>query len=208
MKQTSNSILQSLKKLFTKMTGKKVVKSKTETDLISDIAEAYEPVDTSSFQEKIAAGDGITIASDGKTISNSYSDVVANPTLAGTEADLEGIQVGNTKYKVGGGGITYTHTITLKHHSSGLECVIAVPSLSVTALTKQQILDFLYTGGTSYLATGFYYVNSERYPVHKMGGNATTLYFYTYDSEKTISHTKTSWGDDDYVSDVVAHYIH
>lgn len=33
--------------------------------------------------------------------------VVANPTLAGTEAALEGLQVGDTKYKVeaGGGGI-------------------------------------------------------------------------------------------------------
>lgn len=29
--------------------------------------------------------------------------VVANPTLAGTEAALEGLQVGTTKYKVGGG---------------------------------------------------------------------------------------------------------
>ena len=31
------------------------------------------------------------------------TNVVANPTLAGTEADLTGLQVGDTKYKVGGG---------------------------------------------------------------------------------------------------------
>lgn len=30
--------------------------------------------------------------------------VVANPTLAGTEADLTGLQVGDTKYKVPAGG--------------------------------------------------------------------------------------------------------
>ena len=30
------------------------------------------------------------------------TNVVANPTLAGTEADLTGLQVGDTKYKVGG----------------------------------------------------------------------------------------------------------
>ena len=30
--------------------------------------------------------------------------VVANPTLAGTESDLTGLQVGNTKYKVPSGG--------------------------------------------------------------------------------------------------------
>ena len=35
--------------------------------------------------------------------------VIANPTLAGTEADLTGLQVGETKYKVpqGSGGIEY-----------------------------------------------------------------------------------------------------
>ena len=31
------------------------------------------------------------------------TEVVANPTLAGTEADLTGIQVGETKYKVPSG---------------------------------------------------------------------------------------------------------
>ena len=31
------------------------------------------------------------------------TNVVANPTLAGTEADLTGLQVGDTKYKVGSG---------------------------------------------------------------------------------------------------------
>ena len=44
--------------------------------------------------EKVAASGGTT--------------VVANPTLAGTEADLTGLQVGDTKYKVpagGGGGV-------------------------------------------------------------------------------------------------------
>lgn len=38
--------------------------------------------------------------------------VVANPTLAGTEGDLEGIQVGDTKYKIGGGKQLYQHNIT------------------------------------------------------------------------------------------------
>lgn len=32
------------------------------------------------------------------------TEVIANPTLAGTEADLTGLQVGNTKYKVPSGG--------------------------------------------------------------------------------------------------------
>lgn len=40
--------------------------------------------------------------------------VVANPTLAGTEADLTGLQVGDTKYKVGGssgGGVLVVHDV-------------------------------------------------------------------------------------------------
>lgn len=44
-----------------------------------------------------------------------YPNVTANPTLAGTEAALEGIQVGATKYKVGGGGTTkYVHNIVFE----------------------------------------------------------------------------------------------
>ena len=39
----NNSILDSLKKIYTKMTGKKVVKRKTETDVLSDIADSYDP---------------------------------------------------------------------------------------------------------------------------------------------------------------------
>ena len=45
----------------------------------------------------------------------SGTTVVANPTLAGTEADLTGLQVGNTKYKVptgGGGGSASWGSIT------------------------------------------------------------------------------------------------
>lgn len=39
--------------------------------------------------------------------------VVANPTLAGTEDALTGLQVGDTKYKVDAGGKMYMHFITL-----------------------------------------------------------------------------------------------
>ena len=41
------------------------------------------------------------------------SVVVANPTLAGTESELSGLEVDGTKYKVGGGGSQlYQHNIT------------------------------------------------------------------------------------------------
>lgn len=44
--------------------------------------------------------------------------VIANPTLAGTEADLTGLQVGSTKYKVGGGK-KYHHYITIRSIQTG-----------------------------------------------------------------------------------------
>lgn len=44
------------------------------------------------------------------------SRVIANPTLAGTEANLTGVQIGTTKYKVpsgGGGGSALSFTVDL-----------------------------------------------------------------------------------------------
>lgn len=43
------------------------------------------------------------------------TNVVANPTLTGTEQELTSLQVGNAKYKSGGGKI-YKHTIKLFHN--------------------------------------------------------------------------------------------
>lgn len=46
------------------------------------------------------------------------TSVVANPTLVGTEAELTGLQVGNTKYKVpSGGGVHITTIDNVKHIS-------------------------------------------------------------------------------------------
>lgn len=44
--------------------------------------------------------------------------VEANPTLAGTEASLTGLQIGETKYKVGGGKQLYQHNITISNKNS------------------------------------------------------------------------------------------
>lgn len=46
--------------------------------------------------------------------------VEANPTLAGTESDLTGIEIDGTKYKVGGGGSTlYQHNIKTYYSNNG-----------------------------------------------------------------------------------------
>ena len=55
------------------------------------------------------AANGKLMAADGEggvkfVDDNSGTTVIANPTLAGTEADLTGLQVGETKYKVPAGG--------------------------------------------------------------------------------------------------------
>ena len=50
------------------------------------------------------------------TIQTDIIGAKANPTLAGTESDLEGIEIGGVKYKVGGGGggsQLYKHNISL-----------------------------------------------------------------------------------------------
>lgn len=48
--------------------------------------------------------DEMTALNIGKEISGAGTNVVANPTLAGTEDPLTGLEVDGTKYKVGGSG--------------------------------------------------------------------------------------------------------
>lgn len=58
----------------------------------------FPPVSATDNGKVLTVADGkwaVANASGGTT-------VVANPTLAGTEADLTGLQVGDTKYKIGG----------------------------------------------------------------------------------------------------------
>ena len=67
--------------------------------------------------------------------------VVANPTLAGTEADLTGLEVAGTKYKVPQGGGTsqlYLHTIR-----------IASPASGGTTGMKYQIILFVINNSSS-----------------------------------------------------------
>ena len=57
----------------------------------------------------IIAGENVTVSKDGRNVTISATGgttVVANPTLAGTETDLTGLEVAGTKYKVPTGGGT------------------------------------------------------------------------------------------------------
>ena len=57
--------------------------------------------------------DEMTALNIGKEISGAGTNVVANPTLAGTEDPLTGLEVDGTKYKVGGsgGGVLVVHDV-------------------------------------------------------------------------------------------------
>ena len=93
--------------------------------------------------------------------------VIANPTLAGTEATLEGLQVGDTKYKVGGGKQLYLHNITIQTNSYVmLTCQII--NQSDTAFTFDTLKTWLQTNNfintnDCYMASGYYYYNSGSY---------------------------------------------
>ena len=62
----------------------------------------------------VTVGSGLELAS-GDVLNCTVptpTTVVANPTMTGTEGDLEGLQVGDTKYKVpSGGGTIYIHMV-------------------------------------------------------------------------------------------------
>ena len=69
------------------------------------------------------------------------SDVVANPTLSGDEATLNGLEVDGTKYKVGGGSEVhlYEHKLTIIGYEN-LSCYMHPIYLSTeSAITKDNI---------------------------------------------------------------------
>ena len=109
------------------------------TGTLSNQEDLQAALDAKENAEDAFSGDYYDLTNRPELFSGDYNDlsnkptipeaVTANPTLAGTEANLEGLQIGNTKFKVptGGGG-------------SGTE-VIANPTLSgeETELTGLQV---------------------------------------------------------------------
>lgn len=92
--------------------------------------------------------------------------VVANPTLAGTEADLTGLQVGDTKYKVpeGGGALVVHVTATTVEESTIYTCDKTAGEMYEAMQTGVVVIapyteDSLIYGGVCVLAidgNGFY----------------------------------------------------
>lgn len=91
-------------------------------------------------------------------------DVIANIELSGDEAELTSLQIGNTKYKIGGGGgkQLYNHLVYINKDSDSLkiEAYVNIITESPTPFTmsafKTYISDNLSNGGR-YVATGTYW---------------------------------------------------
>lgn len=101
--------------------------------------------------------------------------VVANPTLAGTEAELTGLQVGSTKYKVpqGGGATLYQHNIAFKKTTNIQEVFfqVVIMSMSSTQMDYQAVLNFMDAGTYGVSTFGEFGEDTNTYMV----GNIYTL---------------------------------
>lgn len=84
--------------------------------------------------------------------------VNANPVLAGTESALEGIEIGGTKYKVGGGDL-YLHMISF--HNTYQDIDINISCAKSSALTPQEIAS----------------ICPPSYPVYRYEGGLEATYY-------------------------------
>lgn len=88
--------------------------------------------------------------------------VVANPTLEGTEAELEGLEVGGTKYSIPSGGENHLYSIALEVIMLDINSdsdkysqyrVSILSSVNLQEITYQQLISIT---NSEYLANGFY----------------------------------------------------
>ena len=71
------------------------------------------------------------------------STVVANPTLSGNEATLDGLEVDGTKYKVGGSGEKkYLHIISISYKEIGGFC-LNIKTKANTPFTCETLIAYL-----------------------------------------------------------------
>ena len=86
------------------------------------------------------------------------SSVVANPTLSGDEATLNGVEIDSTKYKVGGGSEVhlYKHYITITFTNYDFLSELLTPTN--TAFTKDTLREFMFNDGNKIklICSGYY----------------------------------------------------
>ena len=128
--------------------------------ILYDKSHGYNKVDVAVYQYGTGWEAFFTIA----------NAIEINPTLAGTESAVTGIQIGTTKFKVEGGSQLYQHNICVVRvgQATGFNiqaCFILI-SKSSTAITKTNIITTLnnlgYNNYDKYiLATGIIYDNTD-----------------------------------------------
>ena len=120
------------------------------------------------------------------------STVVANPTLSGDEATLNGLEVDGTKYKVGGGSEVhlYRHQIHFEFANSAYVNTIILNN-SNSPFTALTLLDYLssYTDYNNYyLAFGTYYKQGNLFNIYGVFKSSNNSYpFGIVASSSTLS---------------------
>ena len=101
---------------------KRMIDNKTFEELMANIEKHSTPYITTNV---VLDEDNKVLGSQVKDVENDITynlplgiQVEANPTLEGTESDLEGIEIDGTKFKVGGGKKLYKHCIAIKTSSN------------------------------------------------------------------------------------------
>ena len=104
------------------------------------------------------------------------STVIANPTLSGNEATLDGLEVDGTKYKVGGsGGKLYLHRVEIYFDTFNY-AYTTITTSSSEPFSKNALADFM--NSNFLIATGFVLKSNAFYPIFKIGAyNGDLRYF-------------------------------
>ena len=71
------------------------------------------------------------------------SEVIANPTLSGNEETLEGAEIDGIKYKVGGGGKLYRHSIKVANINRNSYCYLTLDTSTNTPFTTSTLFNYL-----------------------------------------------------------------
>lgn len=96
------------------------------------------------------------------------SSVIANPTLSGNEATLNGLEIDGTKYKVGGSGGSEVH---LYMHSilGGQNERFILYTNDNTPFTTSTVKEYIYNNISRISITGTYDDNNYEYFWHSLG---------------------------------------
>ena len=127
------------------------------------------------------------------------SSVVANPTLSGDEATLDGLEVDGTKYKVGGSGGSevhlYRHVIQI---SGTVRGSVLIENDTNTPFTFSTLVEFLVAGD---------FINFRKlYPFAAVGSSGTNKFYsiglYTVSGSSTIWSINTVGGNTIDIKDI------